>query len=191
MEALAKNQLHNIAKELKVKIAEVIEASEIIKTLCPKPGIGFSSKEKIKYIVPDIIVNQKSDTFSIIINDRFLPKLKVSNYYKNILLQNTSATAKEYIATKIKQAEWAMQCITKREATLMKIAECIVQIQKPFFQQKSDVLFPMRLCDVAQKVYLHESTVSRAIKEKYLQCYKGIFPLSYFFQQLFLQIQKL
>ncbi len=157
LEILAKNQLHIIAKELKVKIVEVVEASEIIKKLCPKPGIVFPSKEKTEYIIPDIIIKQKEDTFLVIINDKFLPKLK------------------------IKQAEWAMQCIARRETTLIKIAECIVQLQKPFFQQKNEGLLPMRLYDVAQKTGVHESTVSRAIKEKYLQCYKGIFPLSYFF----------
>ncbi len=181
LEILAKNQLHIIAKELKVKIVEVVEASEIIKKLCPKPGIVFPSKEKTEYIIPDIIIKQKEDTFLVIINDKFLPKLKINGYYKEILLQDTSPAAKEYITTKVKQAEWAMQCIARRETTLIKIAECIVQLQKPFFQQKNEGLLPMRLYDVAQKTGVHESTVSRAIKEKYLQCYKGIFPLSYFF----------
>lgn len=181
LELLAKNQLHIIAKELKVKIVEVVEASEIIKKLCPKPGIGFSSKEKIEYIVPDIIIKQKEDNFFVIMNDKFLPKLKINGYYKEILSQDTSPAAKEYITTRVKQAEWTMQCIAKRESTLMKIAECIIQLQKPFFEQKNEGLLPMQLYDVAQKIGVHESTVSRAIKEKYLQCCRGIFPLSYFF----------
>ncbi len=181
LEVLAKNQLHIIAKELKIKMVEVVAASDMIKTLSPKPGRGFSSNEKTEYVIPDVIVKQNGEDFFVVRNDRFLPKLKINEYYRDILLTDTSAAAKEYITSKIRQAEWVMQCIAKREATLLKVVECIIQMQKPFFLQKQDSLSPMRLCDVAQKAGVHESTVSRAVREKYLQCAQGVFALSYFF----------
>ncbi len=178
---LAKNQLHIIAKELKIKMVEVVAAKDMIKTLSPKPGRGFFCYEKTEYVLPDVILKQQGEEICVILNDGFLPKLKINDYYKEILLSDTSDAAKQYVASKIRQAQWVMQCIAKREATLLKTVQCIVQLQKPFFLQKQEGLSPMRLLDVAQKIGVHESTVSRAIKEKYLQCAQGVFPLSYFF----------
>jgi RNA polymerase sigma-54 factor len=87
----------------------------------------------------------------------------------------------EYISEKLKQAEWVLQCISRREHTLQQVAESIVRRQKGFFVESQGQLVPMRLMDVAAELGLHESTVSRAVKEKYLQCSRGIFLLSNFF----------
>ncbi|MDD3570470.1 MAG: RNA polymerase factor sigma-54 [Lachnospiraceae bacterium] len=181
LETLGKNQLHIIAKKLKVSLAEVSEAVSLIKTLNPKPGNSFDSGKNFEYIVPDAIVVNGENGYEIVLNDKFFPNIGINGYYKSMMSSNDDKT-KEYIQNKIKQAEWVMTCIAKRNATLMKTLESIVEIQKDFFDNGSGHVKPMCLNDVAQVIGMHESTVSRSIKQKYLQCRYGVYPLSYFFQ---------
>ena len=99
------------------------------------------------------------------------------------LREDAEEETKSYIAERLKQAEWALQCISKRESTLQQTAECIVRRQKAFFLQAEGELVPLKLADVAEELQMHESTISRAVKEKYLQCERGIFPLHAFFSK--------
>ena len=181
LEELAKNQLHVIAKKLKVKIIEVVTAKEIITKLNPKPGSGFAQEDGTDYIIPDAVIKKQGDELFVILNKDYIPQIKISSYYKDVLLGNTSNAAKEYIAGKIRQAEWVMQCVQKRESTLLRTIQTIVSWQDAFFQEKGGQLRPLRLSDVAETMGVHESTVSRAIRDKYLQCDRGVFPLQQFF----------
>lgn len=181
LDYLAKNQLHIIAKKCKVKIVEVVAASEKIKGLNPKPGSGFAVVSKTDYIIPDAVVKYNGSGFDVVLNQDYIPKMKINGYYKDVLLSDTSEAAKEYITGKIRQAEWIQQCIMKREATLLTTVQSIVQWQQDFFKSQQGQLKPMRLIDIAEKMGVHESTVSRAVRGKYLQCDKGLFGLQYFF----------
>lgn len=181
LETLGKNQLHIIAKHLKAPIHEVIKACEIIRSLNPKPGNSFTSKKNLEYITPDVLVVKEKGDYQIVLNDYFYPKISINTYYKNIIGNDSPDTAKEYVYDKIKQAEWAMKCISKRNSTLLKTLEIMLEIQKDFFNFGPGYLHPMKLNDVAQRIGMHESTVSRAVRDKYLQCSWGILPLNYFF----------
>lgn len=181
LETVGKNQLHIIAKRLKVSIDEVIAATNFIKSLNPKPGNSFYSNKALEYIRPDAVIIKGRDGFEIILNDSFLPTIKINSYYKSIVNNDSENSAKDYVCDKIRQAEWAMKCISKRNSTLTKTLEVIVEIQKDFFEYGIGNLKPMRLIDIAQKIDMHESTVSRAVRDKYLQCSWGIFALNYFF----------
>lgn len=178
---LGKNQLHTIAKRHKVSLEEVIDAVSLIKTLNPKPGNSFANRRTLEYITPDVIVAKSGEGYEIILNDYFFPRLSISNYYKSIINDDTADSAKEYVCDKIKQAEWAMKCISKRNATLVRTLEVIIDLQRSFFDHGPGHLRPMRLYDVAERIGMHESTVSRAVRDKYLQCSWGVFPLSAFF----------
>lgn len=181
LELLAKNKLHLIARKYKVSMDEVQEASRLIKSLNPKPGNSFFSEDCLEYITPDVVVVKSSDEYEIILNDYFFPNITINNYYKNIISRDSAGSTKEYVYDKIKQAEWAMKCISRRNATLFKTLEIIINLQREFFDKGQGNLNPMKLSDVAERIKMHESTVSRAVRDKYLQCSWGIFPLSYFF----------
>lgn len=182
LEAVGKNQIPQIAKRLKVKTQEVVEAYELIKSLNPKPGSSFKSNENLQYIIPDILIEKnKNGKFQIILNNDYQPQMKISPYYKTIMQQQQNDNAKEYVSNKLKQAQWVMQCIAKRNETLIKTMEVILELQKDFFEKGYEYLCPMRLCDVAEKIQMHESTVSRTVKGKYLQCNWGVFALHHFF----------
>ena len=98
-------------------------------------------------------------------------------------LPDREAEPEQYISEKLKQAEWALQCISRRENTLREVAECIVRRQHTFFVETHGQLVPLRMMDVAEELGIHESTVSRAVKGKYLQCERGVFLLDTFFSQ--------
>lgn len=182
LENLGKNKIPTIAKNLKAKVEDVMEAVAVIKNLNPKPGNSFVSDRNFNYIIPDVIVEENYDgNFNIIIEDNSLPVIKIGEQYKNIMSYDIPDETKEYVCKKVKQAEWVISCITKRQQTLRKTMETIVDTQKEFFKKECGELKPMRLIDVAKKIDMHESTVSRAIKEKYVQCSHGVYPLSRFF----------
>lgn len=182
LDALARNQLKGIAKKLGIPLDDVIEASRRIKSLNPKPSRGFSSNESLSYITPDAYIykNARGD-YEITLNDYYSPSLRINGYYKTIVKSSDSAEAKEYISDKLHQAEWVIKCIDKRNNTLMSTLGLIVEIQRDFFDSGAGNIAPMKLMDISERLNIHESTVSRAVRDKYIQCSWGIFPLSYFF----------
>jgi len=181
LEQLGKNQLPQIAKKLKVTVDDVLQAMEVIRELNPKPGNSFSSRENLKYITPDVTVVKLKDYYEILLNEYMYPKMSINGYYRNMLKAGNDKETKDYVTTKVKQAEWVMQCVSQRNVTLMNVSKCIVDVQERFFTYGPGYLRPLKLADVAEMVGIHESTVSRAVKDKYLQCSWGIFPMNYFF----------
>ena len=181
LEQIGKNQLPQVAKKMKITVEEVLRAKEVIKTLNPKPGNSFSSRENLKYITPDVTVVKLKDYYEILLNEYMYPRISINGYYRNMLKTGSDRETKEYVTTKVKQAEWIMQCVSQRNVTLMNVSKCIVDIQEKFFTYGPGYLQPLKLADVAEAIGVHESTVSRAVKDKYLQCSWGIYPMNYFF----------
>ena len=162
-------------------VDDVLQAMEVIRELNPKPGNSFSSRENLKYITPDVTVVKLKDYYEILLNEYMYPKMSINGYYRNMLKAGNDKETKDYVTTKVKQAEWVMQCVSQRNVTLMNVSKCIVDVQERFFTYGPGYLRPLKLADVAEMVGIHESTVSRAVKDKYLQCSWGIFPMNYFF----------
>lgn len=183
LDDLAKNHLSRIAKALKLRQEELAAALEEIRACQPKPGSGFAGEGAVEYVIPDILVERKGEELTVTVNGAMLPRLHISHAYVKLLREKADAETEEYIAQKLKQAEWALQCITRRESTLQQVAEYIVEHQKAFFLCPHGQLAPLRMADVAEGLGIHESTVSRAVKEKYLQCERGVFSLHAFFSK--------
>jgi RNA polymerase sigma-54 factor len=186
-----------LAKNLNLPLNEVHDATRVILEFEPKPGRSFHGTDT-QYITPDIYVYKVGQEFVIVLNEDGLPKLRVSPYYKNILmeakhtLQNkdkkpTSDQAKnqritkEYVQEKLKSAIWLIRSIHNRQKTIYKVTEAIVTRQKDFFEKGVQALKPMILKDVANDIGMHESTVSRVTTNKYVHTPVGIFELKYFF----------
>ena len=154
---------------------------ERLKALTPKPGVSFSNRQQMKYIIPDVIVVKFKEHYDIMLNERMYADISISPYYSQMQKDNPSREVKDYLDQKIKQANWVKQSIAQRNTTLLKVAKAIVEHQRDFFEHGSVCLKPYRLSDAAEEIGMHESTVSRAVNKKYLQCSQGVFPLSYFF----------
>ncbi len=180
MEEVAKNHLPNIAKKLQVSLEEVQDACEEIRKLNPKPGSSFSDREQLRYISPDAVVVKLEDQFEILINEYQYPGFSISGYYQAMMESTTDEEAKKYLKDKVQQAQWVSNCISQRSSTLSRVMHLLVAKQNDFFMYGPGHKRPMRLVDLAEELNLHESTISRAMRGKYLQCSWGVFPLNYF-----------
>ena len=183
LELVGKNQLHVISKKMKVPMETIIDACNQIKELNPKPGSGFDARGHLKYITPDVTVVKLANYYEILLNEYTYPKIGINHFYKQVLESEKSKDTQKYIIEKIRQAEWIQNCIGQRNSTLMRVSTTIVDYQAEFFKNGTGNLKPLRLQDVAERLDIHESTVSRAIRDKYLQCAWGIFPMNYFFSK--------
>lgn len=183
LDLVAKNQLPVIAKQLKIPVDEVSRCCKLIKKLNPKPGSSFCSREQLSYIVPDVTLVKFKDHFEILLNEYLYPDIQVNGYYKQLSKEQNDPETSAYLQDKIRQAEWVRDCISKRSNTLLNVSRSILHFQEDFFTNGDRHLKPLRLCDVAQELDIHESTVSRSVRGKYLQCIWGVYPMNYFFSK--------
>jgi RNA polymerase sigma-54 factor len=179
---LGDKKFNHIAKELNISTAEVQRIYDIIKTLEPKPGRAFHNTNDVKYIAPDVVVKQIDDEFVVLVNDSAAPRLIINSYYRSILNNcEDQPGISRYIAGKLEAALWLIKSIEQRRMTLYKVVNAIVEYQKEFFKIGVKALKPLTLKDIAVKVGVHESTVSRATNGKYVQTPRGIYELKFFF----------
>jgi len=173
-----------IARKLKVPIYDVLEAVSIISRMDPKPGLAYN-EDKDQYVVPDVFVFKIGDEYKIILNEDGLPRLRISNFYREILGgvngAEKKAACREYIKERIQSATWLIKSIQQRQRTIYRVAESIIKYQKDYFDKGIQYLKPMVLRDVAEDVEMHESTISRVTTNKYMHTPRGIFELKYFF----------
>ena len=181
LQELSKNRYPHLAKELDVDAEAIYEAAEQIRKLSPRPAAGFSFRDRLSYITPDVFVVQFQDHFDILTNDYYFPKLNLSRFYIQLVQQTEDPEVKEYLTSKMRQAKLLVSSMEARTSTLLRCARCIVELQQNFFRFGAGHLKPMSLADVAGAVEVHESTVSRAMRDKFLQCSHGVFPMSYFY----------
>jgi RNA polymerase sigma-54 factor len=180
----------NISRKLKVPMSEVLQAVCIISSMDPKPGSVYT-QERIDTITPDVYVSKAGEEYKIILNDDGLPKLRISNFYKEIMGgSNTCPDAensRKYIRERMQSATWLIKSIQQRQRTIYKVTESILKLQRDFFNYGINYLKPLVLRDIADDVEMHESTISRVVTNKYMHTPRGIFELKYFFSS---RIQK-
>lgn len=180
---LAKRHYASIASKMNISVDQVKQAEAIIRELDPRPGAVFERAEQIPYILPDIFVDEEDGHYTARARKPGRPPFQINGYYRRLLSQSQDPQVKEYLKEKLQQAEGVLRAVDQRESTLLRCAQAIVDSQTQFFRRGPQALLPMRLADVAEKLELHESTVSRAVREKYIQCTQGVYPMSYFFSR--------
>ena len=180
LERLEDRFLPKVASELKVDVEEVLDALKIIRDLCPKPGLLFSS-ERVDYVVPDLVVVKTENGYDVVLNDDGVPNLRISPYYHNLLKTTKEGQTKEYLEDKYRSALWLIKSIDQRRQTIYKVGKSIVKLQKNFLDDGLSYLEPMVLKDVAKDIEMHESTVSRITTNKYIDTPQGVFELKFFF----------
>lgn len=179
---LSKRRILEIAKRLGVAVEQVQDAAERIRHLNPKPGSVFASESQ-QYAVPEVFVNKDDNgEFVVSTNKDHVPRLRINNTYRDLLSKSeSSAELRQYIREKIYSGNFFIRSILHREQTIQNIAVEIVKRQRAFFEHGVARLAPMTMGEVAEAVGVHETTVSRAVSGKYLQCSHGIFEMRYFF----------
>ena len=176
---LMQRKYQEIARKLKLTVDDVQDAARSIGELDPKPGLELSSEEP-QYIIPDLVVEEVDGEYVIYLNDRHLPRLRIADNYKEYLV-SASRETKDYVQGKLNQAQWLIRTVEQRRATMVKVMAAIIEEQREFFDKGPQALRPLTLQQVASKIGMHESTVSRVTNNKTVQTPRGIFRLKYFF----------
>ncbi len=181
IDRLAAHKLQEIARALKVKVEEVQKAAELIGTLDPKPGRLYSD-DVVTYVLPEIVVRKIEGQWMVILNDDQLPHLRISRHYRSLLENpDTPADTRAYIQERIRAGAFMIKSIHQRQKTIQRIATEIVDAQTEFLEHGVSHLKPLTMSEIANKVGVHETTVSRACSGKYMRCPRGMFELKYFF----------
>jgi RNA polymerase sigma-54 factor len=180
LQELAEGRCKDIANRLNVCPKELQEAVDLIRTLNPKPGAYLGGGDEIRYIIPDVIVEKVEDDYVIVINDN-IPQLSISPFYRNLIGQEKEENISKFLKKRMDKAIWLIKSIEQRRITLYKVTEQIIKIQKSFLDKGIHYLKPLTLKDIADRIGVHESTVSRVTSNKYVQTPRGLYPLKFFF----------
>ena len=183
LELLGKNQLPALAKKLKKPLEEIRHACDLIRSLNPRPGASYGNGRNMQYIYPELFVVQDKDSGHVLLNEANTPAVKVNAEYMQLFKDCDSPETLSYLTQKKEQLEWVQQCILQRNQTLLSLGNLIFETQQSFFRNGPGHLKPFTQAAAAAQLGVHESTISRAIRDKYLQCTWGTFPLQYFFPQ--------
>ncbi len=191
---LRKHSLHE--EELK-------EAFDLIQRLDPKPGEGAFAAST-NYVTPDYTVEIVDGEFILSLNGRNAPELRINRHYRQMWHQLSAkdgkkgkaangaapkskgtgkGDTKQFLKNRMESARWFINSINQRRATMLKVMHAIVELQEDFFREGEGNLKPMILKDVAEKIGMDISTISRVVNGKYVQTEWGVYELKYFFSE--------
>lgn len=180
LELIGKNKLKDITKKYKISMEKCKKAIDTIRSLDPKPG-RVCSNEKCMYIQPDVIVDNIEGKYYVYANERDVYNIKINNFYKNMMKNSDDSYAKTFIKDKLNSAANLIKNIENRKNTILSIAEAIVEEQNEFIEKGEKYIKPMKMKDIAEKLNIHESTVSRGVNGKYMLTPFGLYEFKYFF----------
>ena len=170
-----------LAAALKVSPKQVEAALSRLAALTPYPADGFDTPDAILYVRPDLYIYAENDSLTVRCGEDILPQVHINSQYLNMLETERDPAVQKYLREKLRQVEQVMHDLNNRKSTMLRCGEILAEQQKDFFSGGS--LKKLTLRDVAQELEVHESTVSRTVKDKYVQCSRGLFPMSHFFSR--------
>lgn len=181
LELIGRNKLKDIAKKYKISIEKCKEAIEIIRHLDPKPGRACSN-DKCVYVQPDVIVDKIDGKYIVHTNEKDVYNIKINDFYRDMMTDKESdKEAKEFIKERLNSAATLIKNIESRKSTILRIAEAIIEEQQEFIQKGEKYIKPMKMKDIADKLEIHESTVSRGVNGKYMLTPFGLYEFKFFF----------
>ncbi|MBI1185540.1 RNA polymerase factor sigma-54 [bacterium] len=191
LKELGNKHYDKLLKSLKIETEELKSAIELITRLNPKPGES-QSEAKTQYVIPDFMVTERGEDLVVSLNARNAPELKISRSYRETLagfqaakkVSNEQKAQVQFIKQKLDSAKWFIDAIKQRQNTLMQTMQTIVKLQPEFFHTGDmSKLHPMILKDVADRINMDISTISRVVSSKYVQTDHGIYSLKEFFSE--------
>jgi RNA polymerase sigma-54 factor len=182
LEDLEHNRLPVIARRTGYSIELIQQTLEELRKLNPKPGADFNDA-LVPPVTPDVFIEATEDGgYKVRLEDGQTPSLFISPYYRK-LFQSDKANeeTREYIKRKVNSAQWLIDSIEQRRNTLTRVSQAIVDHQTDFLNKGPEAIEPLKMQQIADKVGVHVTTVSRAVDDKWIQTPRGIFPLKRFF----------
>jgi RNA polymerase sigma-54 factor len=182
LDDLQQNRLPTIEKKTGILMDVIKEAIEHLRRLNPRPGSRYSP-ENTQYVVPDLVVEaDEHGQYQVRLQDEHTPQLSISRLYQKALKnKQTDSATREFIQKKIQSARWLIESIEQRRNTLLKVARAIIEHQREFLDKGPEYIEPLKMQQIADRVHVHVTTVSRAVDDKWVQTPRGIFPLKRFF----------
>ncbi len=178
---LVRRRIPDLARKTGLANEVIQEAIEEIGTLDPAPGRRFADDAN-RVVVPDVTVEKDNAEWKIILNDDYIPRLRLSNTYKELIAKGRlSKPESDYLREKLRAGKFIINAIEQRQRTIERITREIIKHQGEFFEEGVAKLKPLTMTQIADIISVHETTVSRALANKYMQTPHGVFAMKYFF----------
>ena len=181
LQQLGKNKLPEIAKKSGIPLHRVANAQQLIRTLNPRPLLQDGGGVQSEYITPDIRILKTHNGFVVELNQLSADNISIDQTYSRILKETDNENVKSFLAENMKKAQWLRDSIRQRCETLMDCTSQLLNAQRGFFEYGPEALLPYSRREMAEQLGRSESTISRALKDKYIECDWGMFTADYFF----------
>lgn len=180
LEALVARQYPQIRRRLRIDDAALQGALALVQSLDPRPGSRISAS-RTEYVVPDVFVRRHDGEWRVELNADACPRLRVNGYYASLVRRADSSRDNSMMRQHLQEARWLIKSLRSRNDTLLRVAESIVERQREFFVHGEEAMQPLVLREIAERIDMHESTVSRITNQKYMHTPRGTFEFKYFF----------
>ncbi|WP_413494045.1 RNA polymerase factor sigma-54 [Morganella psychrotolerans] len=177
---LGNRDFRTLGRVTKLKEDALKSAIDLIQTMEPRPGLVVNTGES-EYVIPDVLVRKHGEQWAVELNSDSLPRLRVNSHYAALGSRTRNESDSQFIRNNLQEAKWLIKSLESRNDTLLRVSTCIVEEQQAFFEHGAEYMKPMVLADIAMRVEMHESTISRVTTQKFLHSPRGIFELKYFF----------
>ena len=177
---LGNRDYNQIMRRMKLSEAELQEVLKLVQSLNPRPGSQITSSTP-QYVVPDVFVFKNNGKWQVDLNIDAAPRLRINSHYASLVKRADNSEDNAYRRNPLQEARWFLKSLQSRHETLLKVARCIVERQRNFFEYGDEAMKPLVLRDIADAVEMHESTISRVTTQKYMHTPRGIFEFKYFF----------
>ncbi|MDV3237737.1 MAG: RNA polymerase factor sigma-54 [Gammaproteobacteria bacterium] len=180
LDLLGARDYAQVMRRMKLDESGLQNCIALIQTLNPRPGSQISGPPP-QYIVPDVFVTKRNGKWRVDLNPEAAPKLRINAQYAGLVKRADNSDDNNYLRNHLQEARWFLKSLQSRNETLLKVAGCIVDRQRGFFEYGEEAMKPLVLRDVAEAVEMHESTISRVTTQKYMHTPRGIYEFKYFF----------
>jgi len=180
-ELLTRRRIPELARKLSADADDVQSAIEEIGKLDPAPGRRFA-EDNNRVVIADVTIERDGDAWKILLNSDYIPRLRISSTYRDLIAKGTlSKEERDYLRERMRSGKFLIDSIEQRQRTIERITREIINAQKEFFEHGVSHLKPLTMTQIADVVGVHETTVSRAIANKYVKTPHGVFDFKYFF----------
>jgi len=180
MALLAKHYEAAIQQALGLDAEHLQAVLQLIHSLQPHPGRPYQAHEN-NYVAPDVFVTKQSGRWKVSLNPDIAPKIRLNSQYLSLVRRADQSKDQQTLKQHLQEARYFLSSLESRNDTLLRVAQCIVEEQRAFLEYGDEAMRPLVLRDIADRLGIHESTVSRATANKYMLTPRGLYELKYFF----------
>ena len=180
LELVASRDLKQLERKTGLVNGTLTGAIELIQSLSPRPGDLIRSTD-VQYTVPDVKVVKKDGRWQVSLNNDITPALRINQSYAQLIRRADSSEQNRFLRDNLQEARSFLRSLQSRNDTLLRVAACIVEVQQGFLDRGPEAMKPMVLADIAERLELHESTISRVTTQKFIDTPQGMYELKYFF----------